>query len=65
MAGSLSGLENLVSLHLCYNPRLTNLDEHFLMWREDDEDPELWPRLEEVNYLHAFAWLGAPCLLLI
>ncbi|XP_035456482.2 leucine-rich repeat transmembrane protein FLRT3-like [Spodoptera frugiperda] len=46
-AGALAGLGDLVILRMNYNPRLTNLDPDFLVWKNED-DEELWPNLREL-----------------
>ncbi|KOB70314.1 Leucine-rich transmembrane protein [Operophtera brumata] len=51
-AGALGGLPNLVSLHICYNPRLTVIDPDFLSFT-DDHDVEIWPTLTELTAVDA------------
>lgn len=48
-AGVLGGLLNLVTLHICYNPRLTEIDPEFLMIKDDDV--EKYPLLEKVRFV--------------
>ncbi|XP_028157708.1 slit homolog 3 protein-like [Ostrinia furnacalis] len=47
---ALGGLESLVTLWICNNPRLSVIDDDFLTW-EDDEDVERRPSLKEL-YLY-------------
>ncbi|XP_028039258.1 leucine-rich repeat-containing protein 15-like [Bombyx mandarina] len=46
-ARALGGLKSLETLHLCSNPRLTDLDPEFLTWTEDEV--EMWPTLRELR----------------
>ncbi|XP_049707312.2 slit homolog 1 protein [Helicoverpa armigera] len=46
-AGALAGLSDLTILRLNYNPRLTNLNPDFMVWKNED-DEEMWPNIKEL-----------------
>jgi hypothetical protein len=47
--GALGGLESLTTLHVCNNRRLTEIDEDFLTWFDDDDEMKTWPPVKEVK----------------